>query len=796
MNSEVEQHSDNMAITRSKGSKSASGSGLITFVSLALGLSGFLFGASTWNSWANYQSFNTAIAKQFKLQTLSHRIVYLDEVLTMSARLSASTGNLKWEERYNHFVPQLDSTIKEVIKQAPDTYNANAKQTDEANLKLVNLEAQSFRLVRQGQAPQALKILLGAEYEALKQIYAKGISTTLDAIQAETESRVLHYRQSLVQSLLLAGLSFPILVVTASIINRRIRSYVQEREHAQRSLQALNQELESREGSLKQEAEAKRQSEATLRALIKAIPDLLIRMKGDGTYLGIANSNKHTVLNPEQSDAGTESIYDILPFEVAEQRMFHVRKALETGELQVYEQQLVIDQQRVHEEVRIVVTSESENEVLAIVRDITDRRLGEAALRHSEARNRAFVSAIPDLIIRFKQDGTYLDIVEAKAVGMIATRQKRIGSTVHEVLPRQLADQYLHHISQAIQSGETQEFEYQLKIGERLGHYEGRMVRSGTDEAILIVRDITDRKRAEADLRQSEATNRALINAIPDLLLRVRRDGTYLDNAVGADRLKLFSGETTFLAKTTVRDSLPIEQAQQRMAAIEQALQTGSLQVYEHRLVINGKSIDEEVRIVVIGEDEVLVMVRDISDHKQAEAARRIAEENYRSIFEHALEGIFQSSPEGRFINVNPAMAKIYGYDSPQEMLNTITDIGTQVYVDPEDQAEFQRQLEQHDQVKDFEYRVYQKDSEIIWVQEDTRAVRDGAGQLLYYEGMIQDITDRKRRENELRKQLEELKIEIDHKKRETEVAMLTESGYFQEVQQELAEISLDEFWS
>ncbi|MCL6436159.1 MAG: PAS domain S-box protein [Leptolyngbyaceae cyanobacterium HOT.MB2.61] len=297
-------------------------------------------------------------------------------------------------------------------------------------------------------------------------------------------------------------------------------------------------------------------------------------------------------------------------------------------------------------------------------------------------------------------------------------------------------------------------------------------------------------------LRQSEATNRALIDAMPDLLLRVNRQGKYLGDAVGANRLKLFSGGTSSIANSTVQDSLPAAQAQQRMAAIAQALDTGKLQIYKQQLVINGQVIDEEVRVVVTGEDEVLIIVRDISDRKRAEEALRIAEGNYRSIFENALEGIVQSSPEGQFISVNPAMAKIYGYDCPQEMLHTITDIKTQIYVDPADQLEFQRQLDEHAQTKGLEYRVYQRDGNIIWIQEDTRAVRDNTGHLLYYEGIVQDITDRKRREDELRRQLEELKIEIDQKKREKEVAMLTESTYFQEVQQELAEVNLDEFWS
>ncbi|MEO0986613.1 MAG: PAS domain S-box protein [Cyanobacteria bacterium J06639_14] len=181
---------------------------------------------------------------------------------------------------------------------------------------------------------------------------------------------------------------------------------------------------------------------------------------------------------------------------------------------------------------------------------------------------------------------------------------------------------------------------------------------------------------------------------------------------------------------------------------------------------------------------------------EQKNEALRLAEENYRSIFENALEGIFQSLPSGQFTRVNPAMAKIFGYNSPEEMLTTINNIAEQLHVDPEDRETFVREMTEHDQVKDLEYRMYQKDGNIIWIQEDTRAVRDKQGTLLYYEGIVQDITDRKRREAELRKQLEELQIEIDQRKREKEVAALTGSNYFKEVQNEIENVSLDEFWS
>lgn len=264
-----------------------------------------------------------------------------------------------------------------------------------------------------------------------------------------------------------------------------------------------------------------------------------------------------------------------------------------------------------------------------------------------------------------------------------------------------------------------------------------------------------------AALTQSEAQNRAIVEALPDLLFRANGEGTYLADPIGQNRLRaLFAGARS-LAGVSIYDSLPPPLAHQRVQAIQQALRTGELQVYEQQLIVNSQTIDEEVRIVKIADNEVLIMVRDISDRKQAEAALRVAEENYRGIFENALEGIFQSTPEGRFISVNPAMARIYGYSSPKEMLTCITDIGEQTYVDPAKREEFKRLIDQQGQLKDVEYQIYQKDGSIVWIEENTRAVQDAEGNVLYYEGIIQNITERKQQKEILESMVKQRTIEL-----------------------------------
>ncbi|APB32360.1 PAS fold family [Gloeomargarita lithophora Alchichica-D10] len=124
--------------------------------------------------------------------------------------------------------------------------------------------------------------------------------------------------------------------------------------------------------------------------------------------------------------------------------------------------------------------------------------------------------------------------------------------------------------------------------------------------------------------------------------------------------------------------------------------------------------------------------------------------DGYRSFFENAIEGIFQTTVDGRYLRVNPALARIYGYHSPAELVVNLTNIAQQLYVDSQRRAEFVRLLQQQDQVCDFEAEIYRKDGSRIWIAENARAVRDGQGRLLYYEGTVEDITRRKQAEDQL----------------------------------------------
>ncbi len=148
---------------------------------------------------------------------------------------------------------------------------------------------------------------------------------------------------------------------------------------------------------------------------------------------------------------------------------------------------------------------------------------------------------------------------------------------------------------------------------------------------------------------------------------------------------------------------------------------------------------------------------QDITERKRAQEALTQAEEKYRSIFENALEGIFQTTPNGRYISANPALAQIYGYDSPEELMASITDIGHQLYVNPKHWMTFVTLMQQQGAVSGFESPVYRRDGSIIWISETARTVCDANGVPLYYQGFVVDITERKRAEIERQKFINQL---------------------------------------
>ncbi len=151
--------------------------------------------------------------------------------------------------------------------------------------------------------------------------------------------------------------------------------------------------------------------------------------------------------------------------------------------------------------------------------------------------------------------------------------------------------------------------------------------------------------------------------------------------------------------------------------------------------------------IIVVGAFRFL---RSEKERERIEETLKSSEEKYRDIFENAVEGMYQIAPDGHFINANKTLAAIYGYDTPEDLMKSVTNIGKQLYVNPEDRARCIDILEREGRVKNFETQQFRNDGTVIWISLNARTERDGEGKILYIEGIVHDITAHKEAEEKL----------------------------------------------
>jgi PAS domain S-box-containing protein len=262
--------------------------------------------------------------------------------------------------------------------------------------------------------------------------------------------------------------------------------------------------------------------------------------------------------------------------------------------------------------------------------------------------------------------------------------------------------------------------------------------------------EIGEHKRAGEKLREAETRYRTLFENVPVGLYRTTPGGQILDANSAVVQMLGYPDQETFLKLNAADLYASIEDRVRWQALMNR---DGIVHDFEARARrADGTPIwaRDTARAVKDSCGQVLYyegIWQDITEHKKADEAWRQAEEKYRGIFDEAIVGIFQTTPDGRYLSVNPAMAQMYGYDSPEELTASRNDIGLQVYVDPNRREEFKRIMEERGVVEKFEYQVYRKDGSKAWWSENARAVREESGAVLFYVGTVEDITGRKNAE-------------------------------------------------
>ncbi|WP_199302125.1 PAS domain-containing sensor histidine kinase [Pseudanabaena cinerea] len=264
----------------------------------------------------------------------------------------------------------------------------------------------------------------------------------------------------------------------------------------------------------------------------------------------------------------------------------------------------------------------------------------------------------------------------------------------------------------------------------------------------------------EQALRKSENKHIALINALPDLILRMSGSGVYLDFFYN-DGFGVL-GDPSLIGKSLYENYLlPSTIADMMMQYIGKALQTGSLQIYEQELPINDGLRVEEVRITVCAENEVLVIIRDVSDRKQAEIALKQSQERLKSS-EYLLNAMFMRSPlaiaitdiTGKFVRTNPEYQKIVGYSEAELANLRFTDI---TLADDVDENLRRRDLVLNNECESYqmEKRFIRRDGSTVWVKASSSKIDQDNGDPPFFIGVLEDISDRKQAEASLQSLVE-----------------------------------------
>jgi two-component system, cell cycle sensor histidine kinase and response regulator CckA len=397
--------------------------------------------------------------------------------------------------------------------------------------------------------------------------------------------------------------------------------------------------------------------------------------------------------------------------------------------------------------------------MVGFVRDITKRRRAEAALRESEDRYRDLVEHSHDLICTHDLQGQILSINRTAGKLLGADQDRLLNKNICDILIPEFRNRFADYIAELQKNGSARGvMSVRTSAGEkRIWEYSNTLRTEGVSAPIVrgIAHDVTERKLAEAALKHSEERFRALTENTADLIAILDADATMRYISPSVYRMLGYTVEE-WLGRNAFEFIHP-DDAQAAAEALQKGIQhqdTGLPLEFRVRHQNGSWRVIEATDTNLLENDAVagiVINARDITDRKRSEEALRKAEEKYRSIFENAVEGIFQYTPDGRFISVNPALARILAYESPEELIALRTDIKVQHYVDPNCQMELKRMLAEKGAVLGFECEIFRKDLSKIWCVENLRAICDESGAVAYYEGSIEEITERKQLEAQLR---------------------------------------------
>jgi PAS domain S-box-containing protein len=399
--------------------------------------------------------------------------------------------------------------------------------------------------------------------------------------------------------------------------------------------------------------------------------------------------------------------------------------------------------------------------------DVTERRRAEEQVRSSEAELRALFSAMKDVILVLDSEGRYLRVAPTNPSLLYRPSEEMLGKTLHEVFPPEQADAFLDSVRRALDSGEPVETEYSLWIADKEIWFAGTVSPLQEDQVLYIARDITERKRAEEELRRSEAglAEAQRIAHLGNWEWDLVADEVYWSDEV----FRIYGYEPKAFVPTLERlfEVVRPDDRERLRAAIDGAIYRDEPYDFEHLIV----RPDGEERVVhrraevVRDEDgkpiKMIGTVHDITERKRAEEELKESAGRFRSTFENAPIGMALVSLDNHYRQVNQAFCDMLGY-SQEELLSRRTFEITH----PDDLeasiARTQALLEGTTDRDLLEKRYICADGQVVWALSSVSLVRDSRGDPAHFVSQYQNITERKKAEEDMKeanRRLEELAV-------------------------------------
>jgi PAS domain S-box-containing protein len=385
---------------------------------------------------------------------------------------------------------------------------------------------------------------------------------------------------------------------------------------------------------------------------------------------------------------------------------------------------------------------------------------------NGEKNLRLLVEQIPLGYQSLNAEGYIIDINQEWLKILGYSREEALGRWFGDFLTPEYTASFIKNFNLFKESGEIHaaEFEMIKKDGSTvIVSFDGKIgydKEGNFHQTHCFMNNITERKKIERLLMESEEKYRALIEGAGDAIVLVDIHGNVLEVNKQAEKLTGYSKNE--LLGLRISHIHPKEEIQRTLKSFKEIVRQGS-GLFNNGIILrkNGDRVPVDITgSIVRFADKIIVqgIFRDITKRIKYERALKEAEEKYRNIYENAMVGIFQSTPEGRLLNVNPSLAKIHAYESPEDMIKDIADVSVKLYPNPDDRKRWKKQAEEHGVAQGLEIQLYRKDKKKIWVSMNVCAIRDADGKVLYYEGIVEDITVRKQAEKQLIKSQKRLK--------------------------------------